>query len=67
MRGSRFGGSGLAGLEPIGDVRPQPLVAEPAHGLAQLDVLRCQQGVEVEQSSIRVGMVRVYTRQATSP
>jgi len=49
MRGSRFGGSGLAGLEPIGDVRPQPRLAEPAHGLAQLDVLRCQRGVEVVQ------------------
>jgi hypothetical protein len=39
----------LTGLEPLGDVWPQPLLAEAAHGLAQLDVLGCEQRVDVEQ------------------
>ena len=33
----------LTRLEPLGDVRTQPLFAEPSDGLAQLDVLRRQQ------------------------
>ena len=34
---------------PLRPVRASAARAEPAHGLEQLDVLRCQQGVEVEQ------------------
>jgi hypothetical protein len=39
----------LTGLEPVGDVRAQPLFAESAHGLPQLDVFGRQQRVEVEE------------------
>ncbi|ALE74212.1 hypothetical protein FRP1_16525 [Pseudonocardia sp. EC080625-04] len=39
----------LAGLEPAGHVRPEPLVAEPADGVADRALLLAEQGVEVEQ------------------
>jgi hypothetical protein len=38
-----------AGVEPFRDMRAQPLFAEPAYGLAELDVFGRQQRVEVEQ------------------
>jgi hypothetical protein len=39
----------LAGLEPLGDVRAQPLLTEAAHRVAEFDVLGGQQRVDVEQ------------------
>jgi hypothetical protein len=39
----------LAGLEPFGDVRPQPLFAEFTHGLPDRQFLGFQHLVDVEQ------------------
>ena len=47
--GGQLAGGHVAGLEPLGDMRAQALLAEPANGVAQLDLFGRQQRVDVEQ------------------